>query len=271
MIAIAMNIFDAPLQEFPTAIEGDESLTALNIDTRDRSLRARADELRRENARLKRALRNKDERLHAYARQIEALHGAISGSLRQPIRVVGEMMEALSRDLEAVLDVSALNSFETLRRAAAQTDNKIDALLNASQLAITLFKREDVDLATLTREIAVDLSWNRRGRPVELTVAESVKVSGEASKLRLLMTALLARSWGRAARQAEGRVRVAVGDGGGGEKVYSVSDNAIDNDQDSGEDMGRLVLASQVVQRHGGHLWSERAAGRGVAICFTLG
>ncbi len=237
-----------------------------------RTPRAGAEDLRGENARLKRELRNKNEKLSAYARQIEALNRAISGSLRQPLRAVGDLMEALSQELADVLDEPALRCFDALRRATEQTDKTIDTLLDVSETAIVEVKRESLDLATVAREIVLDLSWNRRGRPIGFGASESTIVNGDAPRLRVLMTVLLEAAWKRAAGEARGCVRFTAYDGDHGEKIYSVSDNASDDDDRESAIAGtQLALASKILKEHGGRLWSQSVEGGGRAICFTLG
>ncbi len=272
MNAIAIKIAD-PFLDGTAA--GDAARGSVGVPARPAAVRRRSaklESLRKENARLRRELRCAGDALAASSRQIGALHGAISGSLRQPLRAVSELMDSLSTELADAFDGPARDCFETLGAAARQADEQIDALLDASRMTVAPARREVVDLSGVAREIVLDLSWNHRGRPVEVVTTETVNAAGDASRLRMLMKILLENCWNRVAGQRQGCVRFAASSGDEGETIYSVSDNALEDRSREPVDTSRgLAVAAQIVRGHGGRLWSRGAADGGRAFCFTLG
>jgi light-regulated signal transduction histidine kinase (bacteriophytochrome) len=163
----------------------------------------------------------------------------------------------------------------------------IDALLLLSKVARMELRRNAMDLSGLARMVARDLEQGDSGRKVEFMIAEGVRAMGDANLLRVVLENLLGNAWKFTAKREDARIEFDVETAGGG-PVYRVRDNGVGFDMKyagklfspfqrlhpasefPGTGIG-LATVHRVVQRHGGRVWAESAAGQGTTIRFTLG
>lgn len=250
--------------------------------------RREAEVLRGNNARLQSQRQRGEDRIDELVRQIEALNYAIAHDLRQPLRAVDGFARLLSEDLESLLDDATRGYFERICAAVVRMDGMIDALLSMSRLSIAPMTSERADLAAMAHEIVGDLRARHPQRSVDVQVAEDLHVTGDPRMLHTLLQILFDNAWKFSVFKDQAEICFGVRRGSSIGTVYYVSDNGIGLDKAwrgnlfrafhrlhdirefEGHGIG-LVLASRIVQRHGGRIWAEGSLGNGATFFFTLG
>jgi light-regulated signal transduction histidine kinase (bacteriophytochrome) len=162
----------------------------------------------------------------------------------------------------------------------------ITTLLNFSQLTRSEMRRTEVDLSTMAREIALDLSIKQPERKVAFNIADGMVVHGDARLLRVVLENLLGNAWKYTGREAQARIEFGMEEAGG-ETVYFVRDNGTGFDMsqadrlfnpfrrlhDEAEFEGTgigLATVRKIIERHGGKVWAEGEVGKGAVFYFTL-
>jgi two-component system OmpR family sensor kinase len=147
--------------------------------------------------------------------------------------------------------------------------------------------REPVDIASIVRELGADARLLEPARPIEVDVpTEPVVVLGDESRLRQLLTNLLANvrrhtepqtSCGLHVQATDAGVRITVTDAGGGMSPSDAT-HAFDRfyraDASRGRDSGGsglgLSIAHAIVDAHGGEIHMDTVVGAGTRVTVRL-
>lgn len=257
--------FGGALEEVQLAALGPDRVACLRIDTSEEA----AAEAR------------------AVQEQLESLTYAISHDLRQPLRGMRGYCSALVEDFGETLDPEARHYVERALAAASRMELLIDGMLQLSRVLRRTVRAAACDLAALAREEARRVGLLHPSRELDVVIPDHLPVYGDPELLRTLLGVLLDNAWTFARDGARGLVEVGAARVDA-ELHYFVRDDGIGFDlawadrifepfqllhgrERGGGGVG-LALARQIVARHGGRIWVERAApGGGATFAFTLG
>ncbi len=223
--------------------------------------------------------------------ELAALVYAISHDLRAPLRGIDGFSQAVIEDHGRHLDATAQAYLARVRANATQINAMIDDLLALSKVVRAPFRPETVDVSTLARSIAVELSASEPTRPVRWEIPANIVATADRALLTEALRQLLANAWKFTSARDVAQISVCTlppdPEYPGG-TVYQVGDNGVGFDLQyagrlfgpfqkmhspeefpSGRGIG-LALVQRIVRRHEGRVWVDSAPGQGARFSFTL-
>jgi PAS domain S-box-containing protein len=252
--------------------------------------RLAAERLENINAELEDRVRVRTAQLEASNQELEAFSYSVSHDLRAPLRAIDGFANILVEDYTASLDEAGRGHLQRIRTASQRMSQLIDDLLELARISRAEISFQDVDLTEIARTLLRELQEDEPERKIAVEIAESPRAYADPVLIRVVLDNLLRNAWkftGKrdAASIAFGAASVPVGDQV--EIAYFVRDNGAGFDMAyadklfkpfsrlhaasdfSGTGVG-LATVQRVVQRHGGRIWAESAAGQGTTFYFTL-
>jgi signal transduction histidine kinase len=226
-----------------------------------------------------------NDQLKAANSELESFSFTVSHDLRSPLNVIGLYCQ-LIMEISGGGDSEFMDYVKGILSQVDRMNQLITTLLNFSQLTRSEMRRTEVDLSTMAREIALDLSIKQPERKVAFNIADGMVVHGDARLLRVVLENLLGNAWKYTGREAQARIEFGMEEAGG-ETVYFVRDNGTGFDMsqadrlfnpfrrlhDEAEFEGTgigLATVRKIIERHGGKVWAEGEVGKGAVFYFTL-
>jgi PAS domain S-box-containing protein len=255
------------------------------VDITDRT-RAE-EEIRRLNSQLEERVRERTAELEAAVKELEAFTYSVSHDLRAPLRSLGGFASILLQDFAAQLPGEAARHLGTIQSTARQMGRLIDDLLGFSRLNRQPLVLRTCSMDDILRDALATFAEEQAGRDVEISVGALPDCRGDPGLLRQVWLNLLSN----ALKFTRGcpRARIEIGHGEGGRAAaYFVRDNGVGfdmqyvdklfgvfqrlhrDDEFEGTGIG-LAIVKRIVNRHGGGVWADSAAGRGTTFSFTVG
>jgi light-regulated signal transduction histidine kinase (bacteriophytochrome) len=220
-------------------------------------------------------------------KEIESFSYSVSHDLRAPLRAIDGFSQALIEDFAGKLDDRGQDYLRRVRHGAQRMALLIDDMLKLSRVTRAEFRREEVDLTALAREVADELRRAYPDREVELSVGEELRVLGDARLLRIAIENLLGNAWKFTQERSPARIELGGRSHPDGPPAYFVRDNGVGFDmaysdklfgafqrlhnvrEFPGTGIG-LATVQRVVRKHGGRVWAEGEMDKGATFYFTL-
>lgn len=245
--------------------------------------------LRRNQARLERALDEKTRDLELAGKVLESFSFLVSHDLRSPLQVIDGFARELSVKHSAGLEEQGRHYLARIRASTSHMGQLIDAMLLLSRVTRAPLRSAQVDLAAIATALVEEHRAKDPARDVTVELEKPMICFGDAPLLKLAMTSLIDNAWKFTSRKPGGWIKIGqkVSDDAR-EVVYYVSDNGAGFDmayadklfvafqrlhstaEFSGLGVG-LAISHRIVARHGGRIWAESSAGSGSTFYFTLG
>lgn len=258
------------------------------------------------NADLERRVEARTAELAATNRELEAFCYTVSHDLRAPLRSMDGFSLALLEDYGAQLDATGQDYLNRVRSNCQRMARLIDDLLQLSRLTRSQMRYQPVDLTALAETSVVDLRQAHPDRTVDVRIAPGLKTFGDPALLGTAMVNLVGNAWKFTERRPDGVIEVGQTDAvppalaappGASPtaqsdthpaKAFFVRDNGVGFDMQyadklftpfqrlhamtefPGSGIG-LATVQRVLNRHGGRIWFESAAGQGATFYFTIG
>ena len=250
----------------------------LTIDSERKSLEAA-------NADLEGLVAERTRHLEQVIQQLEAFGYSVAHDLRAPARTIAIFSELVLKK-EVPLDDDARDYFRRIMEAGQRMRLMLDGLLTLSRISQEKLSREPVDLAAVARRRLDELAAQEPERRVEVQVAHSMLVKGDARLLEILMQNLLENAWKFTRDRQDARIE-AASETRGGARVYFVRDNGRGFDPTLDQRLFKpfhrlpnaggvpglgigLASSSRIVEAHGGKIWTESRPGEGSTFFFTI-
>jgi two-component system, NtrC family, sensor kinase len=231
------------------------------------------------------------EELERKNRELEAFSYSVSHDLRGPLRRINSYSQIMLEDCAASLDDTARAHLARIRDGGKRMAELIEDMLQLSRIGRAELKRAPVDLTALARAVAAELRHQDPAREAQFLIEDGLRAEADRGLLRIVLENLLGNAWKftgktQAARIAVG-ARVPGSSPGTGQRAFFVEDNGAGFDmahaaklfapfqrlhseaEFSGTGIG-LATVQRAIDRHGGRVWAEGAAGRGATFYFTL-
>jgi signal transduction histidine kinase len=200
-----------------------------------------------------------------------------------PATLPHDELERIMRDIEA--------SIGFIRTAVGRLSRIIDALLRLSHAGRVEYLWQSIDVAAVVRSIVDALRDSISERHAEIELCELPPTWGDPTTVELIFANLIGNAVQYLDSTRPGRIEVGcttpiVPGKRAGLQVYFVKDNGLGipeldherlftafqrfhPDVAQGEGIG-LALVRRMVQRHGGRIWLESAAGTGSTFFVAL-
>lgn len=238
-------------------------------------------------------LRQAQEGLRQYAvslersnKELEHFAYVASHDLQEPLRKIGSFTELLARKYQGQLDEKADAYIGYIVDGAQRLQTLINDLLAFSRVTTKGKEFEPVDCNALLARVQLDLELAVKESSARLSVGDLPTVMADAVQLgqvfqNLIGNAIKYCASGEApeidvaAVAREGEWLFSVRDSGIGiepqhfERVFQLFQRLHTREEYSGTGIG-LALCKKIIERHGGKIWLESAAGRGSTFFFTL-
>ncbi len=239
------------------------------------------------------ALRQAQEGLKQYAESLERSNKELehfayvaSHDLQEPLRKIGSFSELLARKYKGRLDEKADSYIGYIVDGAQRMQILINDLLSFSRVTTKGKEFGPVDCNALLARVQADLEFAIKESCAHLRVAELPTVMADAAQLghvfqNLIANALKYRAPGQSpeigvsAERRDTEWLFSVSDTGIGiepqhfERVFQLFQRLHTREEYSGTGIG-LALCKKIIERHGGKIWLESAAGKGATFFFTV-
>ena len=232
------------------------------------------------------ALAHAKDAAEAANRELEAFSYSVAHDLRAPLRGMNGFAQLLLDGYRDKVDADGQDWLQEIVANAQKMGSLIDGLLSLARLTRSELRRAPVDLSSIARDTARQLSAVEPGRAVPLVVPDHLAVEVDPVLVRALVENLLANAWKFTSKTLAPRVELGVTEKDGA-RTFFVRDNGAGFDmafagklfapfqrlhsghEFPGTGIG-LATVQRIVHRHGGRVWAEGAVDAGATFYFTL-
>ena len=262
-------------------LSGDQALLVV----RDITDRMRSEEaIHRLNEELEQRVAKRTSELEAANRQLESFSYSISHDLRAPLRAIAGFTDLLMQYAAPRLTAEQRALFERVAANVGKMNALIDDLLEFSRTSRSSVEATQFSLRALVDEVVRE---QRAAYPrAEVQIGALPQVTADRPMLRQVVVNLINNALKFSSKVERPRVEIGCS-GHGRDAVYFVRDNGAGFDMryadklfgvfqrlhraDEFEGTGvGLAIVRQIIQRHGGRVWTESAPGRGATFFFTI-
>ena len=243
-------------------------------------------ELRRYRNRLEMLVEERTIALTAINRELEAFSYSVSHDLLAPLLAFDGLSKTMLDEYGDRLDKRARDNLKRMRGASQRMTSVFDGLQTLFRLTSGEVHREQLDITALAKDIVAETRASAPKRGVKVEIARAMTASGDKRLVRILLTNLLSNAWKftsvkSSARievgteMVEGESRIFVRDNGVGfdmiyaHRLFGAFQRLHSQSEFPGAGIG-LATARRIVNRHGGRIWAEGAAGEGATFYFVI-
>jgi two-component system, sensor histidine kinase and response regulator len=233
---------------------------------------------------LERAVAARTEELARSNRELEDFASIVAHDLRSPLLTISGYCQLIGEDCGERLDATARDYLGQIAAGAARMDRLIHDLLEYSRAGRSQQPLEPVDMQSVLTQATANLEAAIRQREARIEVGPMPAVAGDQTQLVELFQNLIGNAV-KFCRDETPRVRVSASPDTGWWH-FAVQDNGIGIEQEhferifqtfqqihgaeyAGTGIG-LAICKKIVERHGGRIWLDSAAGQGTTFYFTL-
>jgi light-regulated signal transduction histidine kinase (bacteriophytochrome) len=239
-----------------------------------------------ERRRAEGALAHAKDAAESANRELEAFSYSVAHDLRAPLRGMNGFAQVLLDTYRDKLDADGKDWLQEITLNAGKMGALIDGLLALARLSRSELHREPVDLSSVARDAAGELSRVEPDRVVEVVVQGGLTADVDPPLVRALLENLLGNAWKFTSKVSAARIELGatekdgaatffVRDNGAGfdmayaSKLFAPFQRLHTVDEFPGTGIG-LATVQRIVHRHGGRIWAEAAVDGGATFYFTF-
>lgn len=243
--------------------------------------------LRQQKLALERAVREHASELQQANKELEAFAQSVAHDMRNSLNAIVGLSSLLAAPSPSLSESQARQFAAHIRDSGIRMGALFDDLLRLSRIRHCELRRAKVDLTAMARESFDKLRAGTPGRQVRVEIEPGVFADGDIGLLQIALDNLLANAWKYTGTRTDARIEFGTGAAGPG-RVYVVRDNGAGFDMAQAQHLFEpfhrlhrdadfpgtgigLSIVHRVIQRHGGRIWADAAAGQGACFQFTLG
>ena len=242
--------------------------------------------LRLENARLEREVRERTVALESANHELEAFSYSVSHDLRAPLRHITGFAQILHQSVGASISEEDRHVLERILTSADRMSRLIADLLAFSRTSRAELHRGRVNLQELVESVVAEIQPETAGRNIIWKQGALPEVMADSSLLRQVVSNLLmnAVKYSRPRDPAEIEIGclpdaketvIFVRDNGVGfdmsfaDRLFGVFQRLHSDQEFEGTGVG-LANVRRIIARHGGRTWAESRPGEGATFYFSL-
>ncbi len=223
-------------------------------------------------------------------RELESFSYTVSHDLRAPLRGIDGYSSLLLEDHTTELTPEARRCLDLVRQNTQQMGQLVDDLLDFARLNRRPVEKQPVRTGELARRVVEELQSAERDRQVQVAFGALPDCRADEAMLRQVYRNLVANAFKFTRKSDRPVIEIGSCERNGEDEptTYFVKDNGVGFDMKytgklfgvfqrlhrpedyEGTGVG-LAIVERIVQRHGGRVWAESAAGQGATFYFTLG
>jgi two-component system, sensor histidine kinase and response regulator len=243
-------------------------------------------ELRRYRTRLEMLVEERTTALTSINRELEAFSYSVSHDLRAPLLAFDGLSKSMLEEYGDRLDKRAKDNLKRMRGASQRMTSVFNGLQDLFRLTSGEVHREQIDVSALAREIVNEINTGAPDPDVKFEIAQGMTASGDRRLVGILLSNLLNNAWKFTrvkpsprvevgTEMVDGESRIFVRDNGVGfdmiyaHRLFGAFQRLHSQSEFPGAGIG-LATAQRIVNRHGGRIWAEGAAGEGATFYFVI-
>jgi PAS domain S-box-containing protein len=219
------------------------------------------------------------------ARELEKFTHAIALDMQLPLRHIESCSELLAKTAGRQLNPKSQNYLKTISDASRRMSRLVDDLLAFSRVGQAEMYHLSLSLKDIATEVIHELRHETEGRNIDWVVGELPEVMGDSVMLWQVIMNLISNAVKFTRDKEHPRIEIAASESVK-EHIIFVRDNGVGFDSQSadrlfavfqrlhatefeGTGVG-LANVRRIIERHGGRVWADGAAGEGATFYFTL-
>jgi hypothetical protein len=253
-----------------------------------------AAELRKLNLELEQRVAQRTAALTQANRDLESFSYVIAHDLRAPLRHIEGYATLLSEDQGAQLSNESQKLLAGIHTSAATMQQLIDSILAISRLEHGPLNIHRIDLSELANQITTELQMAEPQRKVKVLIEPGVDADADPVLIKNVLTNLFSNAWKFTSTKPigviefgalkhgtdqkdeyDGQIVVFVRDNGMGfapnqaQRLFDLFQRHPDHKHVAGHGIG-LASVRNIINNHGGKVWSEGLSGEGATFYFSL-
>ncbi|MES2687831.1 MAG: PAS domain S-box protein [Pseudomonadota bacterium] len=264
-----MQIFASRITAELVRLRRDREIQRLH-DTLEQRVNERTDQLRATNA------------------ELESFGYSVSHDLQSPLRSIEGFSVLLARRLKGRLSEEEERLFDRVRINVVRMHELINDLLALARASKGKLLLEQVDLSALAQQVVAQLRQREPTRQVKVEIQSGLSVRCDSKFARIVLENLLGNAWKYSRNAADASVSFgALPTREGGRKMLFVRDNGAGFDMAYADSLFKpfhrlhhetefegsgigLATVHRILERHGGTIRGESAAGAGACFYFSF-